>query len=89
MLLGGLWATGLSWNFVIWGGIHGGCLAAERGASRTGLTHRDSSLGSGTSVTFLIVMIAWVFFRAPSLPRAIDYLSDLAGLGQPGLRELE
>src|SRR6266566_1124109 len=29
MLLGGLW-HGASWNFVIWGGIHGGMLAFER-----------------------------------------------------------
>src|SRR4029453_185054 len=29
MLLGGLW-HGASWNFVIWGAIHGGMLAAER-----------------------------------------------------------
>jgi alginate O-acetyltransferase complex protein AlgI len=85
MLLGGLW-HGASWNFVIWGGIHGGCLAAERGASRA---RRPIAIPRFVRVpaTFLIVMVAWVFFRAPSLPRAIAYLSDLAGLGQPGLRE--
>jgi D-alanyl-lipoteichoic acid acyltransferase DltB (MBOAT superfamily) len=35
MVLGGLW-HGASWNFVIWGGLHGGALAAERAWSRRG-----------------------------------------------------
>ena len=36
MLLGGLW-HGASLNFVVWGGIHGACLALERARGRRGL----------------------------------------------------
>src|SRR5256885_9670187 len=38
MLLGGLW-HGASWNFVIWGGIHGGMLAFERSQGRESFYH--------------------------------------------------
>jgi alginate O-acetyltransferase complex protein AlgI len=39
MLLGGLW-HGASWNFVIWGGIHGGMLAIERMQGKDSLPAR-------------------------------------------------
>lgn len=78
MLLGGLW-HGASWNFVVWGAIHGGLLAAERAWSRT------SPLGklprpAKVALTFLAVCFAWVFFRAPTLPAALSHLQTLAGL---------
>jgi alginate O-acetyltransferase complex protein AlgI len=36
MLLGGLW-HGASWNFVIWGGLHGGALAVNRAWQRSAI----------------------------------------------------
>ena len=39
MLLGGLW-HGASWNFVIWGAIHGGMLAFERAQGKDSLYRR-------------------------------------------------
>ena len=72
MLLGGLW-HGASWNFVIWGGIHGGMLALER---KQGKTSFYGSLPRPLRViaTFLLVLIAWVFFRISELPDAVVYL---------------
>ena len=32
-------------------------------------------------LTFFIVTIAWVFFRAPTLGEAVDYLGAMFGLG--------
>ncbi len=32
-------------------------------------------------MTFVIVLITWVFFRAADVPTAIRYLGDMAGLG--------
>jgi alginate O-acetyltransferase complex protein AlgI len=55
MLLGGLW-HGASWNFVIWGAYHGALLGVER-ATRP----------FGRPVTFLVVLMGWVFFRTPTL----------------------
>jgi alginate O-acetyltransferase complex protein AlgI len=80
MLLGGLW-HGASWNFVVWGGIHGGMLAFERTQGRTSL-YRNLPRALRITVTFLIVCIGWVFFRAANLPRALHYLAAMFGIGQ-------
>jgi D-alanyl-lipoteichoic acid acyltransferase DltB (MBOAT superfamily) len=87
MLLGGLW-HGAGWNFVIWGGLHGAYLAcnhAWRGFRVTVLGHdleRQTRLGHamGVAFTFLAVVVAWVFFRAASLPSALNVLQGMAGL---------
>ncbi|MEQ1858409.1 MAG: MBOAT family protein [Chthoniobacteraceae bacterium] len=77
MLLGGLW-HGASWNFIIWGGIHGGMLAVERAQGREGFYHRlPRPVRIG--ITFVIVLLGWVFFRAADLPRALRYLGDMFG----------
>ena len=78
MLLGGLW-HGASWNFVIWGGIHGMLLGFERLRGKTSLYHRLPK-GLRIGATFLLVLITWVFFRAPDLPGAMNYLGSMLGL---------
>src|SRR5688500_15682155 len=72
MLLGGLW-HGAAWTFVIWGGIHGGALSAERWARRhwAGF-HMPAWLA--WLVTFHVVCLAWVFFRSPDLDTAFSML---------------
>jgi D-alanyl-lipoteichoic acid acyltransferase DltB (MBOAT superfamily) len=67
MLLGGLW-HGASWTFVVWGGLHGLYLAVERWLKeRVG----DKALWSMLPaqiflavLTYFLVNITWVFFRA-------------------------
>jgi alginate O-acetyltransferase complex protein AlgI len=81
MLLGGLW-HGASWNFIIWGGIHGGMLTFERAWGKDSL-YRSLPRVFRVAVTFLTVTIAWVFFRAADLSAAQSYLAALAGLGDP------
>jgi len=81
MLFGGLW-HGASWNFVIWGGIHGAMLAFERTQGKSSFYHRlPKPIAVG--VTFLIVTFAWVFFRARDLPAALSYCGAMLGLGDP------
>lgn len=80
MLIGGLW-HGASWNFVIWGGIHGTALALERYHGKTGPFHRLSRFLQ-TTFTFFIVVVAWVFFRAKDWPSALAYCRSLAGCGE-------
>ena len=78
MLLGGLW-HGASWNFIIWGGLHGAYLGVERIAGKRPLYHMlpyPFKIG----ITFVLVMIAWVFFRAESLDAAFLYLKSMFGL---------
>jgi alginate O-acetyltransferase complex protein AlgI len=78
MLLGGLW-HGASWNFVIWGGINGLALALEK---FTGVRNIDRiankniiSKGAFAFLTFNIIALTWVFFRAETLKKATDILS--------------
>jgi alginate O-acetyltransferase complex protein AlgI len=77
MLLGGLW-RGASWNFVIWGGIDGGMLAFERSQGCESFYRRLPKF-LRTGMTFLIVLLGWVFFRASDLPDAIGYLTSMLG----------
>lgn len=79
MLLGGLW-HGASWNFVIWGGIHGSMLGVERSQGRHGFFTKLPRPAQIT-LTFVIVVFAWVFFRARDLPVAIAYCKSMLGFG--------
>ena len=84
MLLGGLW-HGAGWNFVIWGGLHGTFLVVQQLWS--GLTARlrvklptVASKVLSTGLTFLCVVIAWVYFRAPDLATANRILAGMFGV---------
>jgi D-alanyl-lipoteichoic acid acyltransferase DltB (MBOAT superfamily) len=80
MVLGGLW-HGAAWTFLIWGGIHGGALGAERWL---GDRYPRARLPGWLAwlVTFNVVCLAWVFFRAPDLGIAFDVLGRI-GEGGP------
>ena len=80
MLLGGLW-HGASWNFVIWGGIHGGMLALERTRGKASF-YELFPKPFRVSATFLLVLVAWVFFRTSDLACAITHLQSMFGLTQ-------
>lgn len=72
MLIGGLW-HGASWNFVIWGGLHGLYLMINHTVYRLpkslSLPYSKSSVLS-VFITFICVTFAWVFFRAETLDSA-------------------
>jgi alginate O-acetyltransferase complex protein AlgI len=83
MLLGGLW-HGASWNFVIWGGLHGAFLAGERFAKN----RWDWASSESSSVlkkiilvvlTFLAINITWVFFRASDFNTAYWLIVSMFG----------
>ncbi|MBM4090073.1 MAG: MBOAT family protein [Planctomycetes bacterium] len=81
MLLGGLW-HGASWNFVIWGAIHGLMLILERlGGKRT--FYERLPRFAKMAMTFAIVCVTWVFFRAADLPAAVEYCRGMLGLTTP------
>jgi alginate O-acetyltransferase complex protein AlgI len=77
MLLGGLW-HGANWTFVIWGGLHGGVLAAERLWADVA-PKRWPPLPGWVKViaTFHVVVLGWIFFRAPSFADAMTYLGGI------------
>lgn len=85
MVLGGFW-HGASWNFLVWGLIHGVGLAFERLLGKTS-AYGKAPVPLRVALTFLIVNLAWVFFRAEDLPAANRYLASLfnfAGAAEPG-----
>lgn len=74
----GLW-HGASYGFIIWGIYHGVLLIIERELlARHGFA---TSGWAGQALTFFLVMIGWVFFRASSVPVAIDYLTVMSNIG--------
>ena len=82
MLLGGLW-HGASWNFVIWGGIHGLWLAIERSLLFRIPGWQSNALGMRVFrwfLTFHLVCFAWIFFRAPDLASSLLVLDKLGDL---------
>jgi alginate O-acetyltransferase complex protein AlgI len=87
MVLGGLW-HGAGWTFVIWGALHGIYLVvnhlwiAFRPPPRfDGNRTAFSGLQFSQALTFLAVVVAWVFFRAESLPGAQSMLLSMFGIG--------
>ena len=83
MLLGGLW-HGANWTFVVWGGLHGLFLAVERWLKQatagwkvpTGFAFKLVL----TLLTFGLVNVTWVFFRATDLSSAMSILGSMVGM---------
>ncbi|HET9050392.1 MAG TPA: MBOAT family protein, partial [Candidatus Dormibacteraeota bacterium] len=93
MVLGGLW-HGAAWTFVVWGALHGTFLVVERRIRE----HRAARLARGTAarragwplhwlwprlLTFHLVCLAWVFFRADSVGDALAVLGRIVGARGP------
>jgi alginate O-acetyltransferase complex protein AlgI len=74
MLLGGLW-HGAAWTFVAWGALHGAYLLVERGL-------RPETRGSPlwTPLTFALVSLTWVPFRAASFGDAVAVFGAIGSL---------
>lgn len=85
MILGGLW-HGAAWTFVIWGVIHGGWLAIHRFISeRRPAPAEFGWAGAGVRMflTFQMVCVTWLFFRADSVPQALGFFGALFGSYAP------
>lgn len=77
MLLGGLW-HGASWNFVIWGGIHGATLAIEKMLKiPERIVKSKLTKIIGVIITFHIWAISMIFFRAHSTQHGIDMVNQI------------
>lgn len=80
MLLGGLW-HGANWNFVIWGGLHGGALAAHKLWRKWCSRRWSLPTPMAWLLTLLFVMVCWVPFRSASFGDTLLLLKALAGVG--------
>jgi D-alanyl-lipoteichoic acid acyltransferase DltB (MBOAT superfamily) len=94
MALCGLW-HGAGWTFIAWGVYHGGLIVANnlfRGAvAALGFAGHGSAIGrvASRALTFFVVVIGWVIFRAADLPDAIAVLDGMRGANGIVLRELD
>ena len=77
MLLGGLW-HGAAWKFMLWGGIHGVGLAGERWYDERRRSTVVRRPWLRWLLTFHVVCLAWVFFRADSLGTVGELAQQLA-----------
>jgi alginate O-acetyltransferase complex protein AlgI len=81
MVLGGLW-HGAAWTFVIWGALHGVYLCVNHAWNRfvPAVAPRFARTADIVALvlTFLAVVIAWVFFRADNTASALSILSRMA-----------
>jgi D-alanyl-lipoteichoic acid acyltransferase DltB (MBOAT superfamily) len=82
MLLGGFW-HGASWNFLIWGAMHGVSLAIHKiwmmmtGKAFASFNNKKIYNAITVLVTFHFVCFCWVFFKAASLDDAFNMLHQI------------
>lgn len=90
MLLGGLW-HGASWNFVIWGGLHGLALCVHKlavGRKKPVIgaepgTRMTAGAVAAWAGTMAWVCFAWIFFRASTFQEAVQVIVRIARLSGP------
>jgi alginate O-acetyltransferase complex protein AlgI len=83
ILLSGFW-HGAAWTYVVWGCIHGVAMVASRPLERSPKYEAVPRVFRQILV-FLVVLLAWVFFRATSVEDALTILRGmfLAGWTDP------
>lgn len=81
MLIGGLW-HGANWTFVVWGGLHGLYLSAERALRRRFSAWQPGPLAIAVAAlgTYLMINVTWVFFRAADFDKAWQMLRGMTGV---------
>lgn len=79
MILGGLW-HGANLRFLIWGGVHGAALVVDKAIARWRGTRPSSPWrrAAGGIITFNVVCLAWIFFRANDLSTVAQMLGQIA-----------
>ena len=86
MLLGGLW-HGAAWTFVAWGAFHGAIITLTHYLANLQIFsrfNRSNTLAVSFvkwAVTFYLILIGWVFFRATDINSAITIIGNLHTFG--------
>ena len=91
MLLGGLW-HGASWNFVVWGGLHGVALALHkffRNLLGRPKQYRSRGIRKFFAVvlTFHFVCFCWIFFRNSTFEASVTMIRQIFTAFHPELLE--
>jgi alginate O-acetyltransferase complex protein AlgI len=80
MLLGGLW-HGANWTFVAWGGYHGALLVAQNALRLPGVPRSPIARIPAIAITFVLILVGWVLFRAPSFGVAFHVFAAMLSPG--------
>ena len=80
MVLGGLW-HGAAWTFLAWGTLHGGVQVIERLGRAAFGDRKVVPTVIGVLVTFHIVCLGWILFRAENFGLAMAMLQGLGRIG--------
>lgn len=92
MLLGGLW-HGAAWTFVVWGGLHGTYLAVHKWLLGDRQAESENRIRTIPILlrklpllilTFHLVALTWIFFRAADFAQAWEFLTGIFAM-RPGL----
>ncbi len=86
MLLGGLW-HGAAWTFVVWGALHGGYLVVERVVKANWEPRGFPAplvAAAQWFLTFHLVCLAWIFFRAETFGGAMEMIGRILTAGGSG-----
>ncbi len=84
-LVSGFW-HGANWTFIVWGGLNAlyflPLLLLKRNRTNLGVVAEGKSLPTlrelySMSSTFLLTVLAWVFFRSNSIASALEYLGKI------------
>jgi len=79
-IIGGIW-HGAGWTYLIWGGLHGlGIVVHRLWSGLYAPSGRELPKAIAWLITFVFVVVCWVFFRADSLHDAFDILSGMMGI---------
>jgi len=86
MLISGFW-HGASWNFLLWGALHGAGRVASKELRPLASLKERLPLVARRGLVFLFVTFAWIFFRVPDLDTAcmISLRIFTAPWGSPGM----
>lgn len=82
MLLGGFW-HGASWNFIIWGALHGVALAVHKiwmlltGRSLEGIRKHGWYKAISIIITFHFVCFCWIFFKASDFSAGMTMIKQI------------
>ena len=86
MLLGGLW-HGAAWTFIAWGAFHGAIITATHYLANLKVFSRFNANNSFIAklfkwaITFYLILLGWVLFRAADINSAINIIGNLHAIG--------
>ena len=75
-LVSGLW-HGANWTFILWGVLHGAFQVVEKAIGQNQCKYEGWGKALKITITFILITLAWVFFRMPSIGDAMGLIGHI------------